>query len=1044
MAAHGRWLGGLAALATVLAHLGETPAQEQAVRQRSPYLRATQEDAELVDVAFVDPQRGWAVGDRGAIWSTVDGGSHWRIQHSGVTCKLECVQFLDAEHGWSAGGVQHPYTQTTRGVLLRTRDGGKSWAQDKGLLLPALKRVKFVSGSQGWALGNPSAMFPSGVFATENGGRTWTSLAGVANPGWLAGDFPDSRTGAIAGRSGTLAVARRRELQEARTAPFGLRGLWRLKLAGDGMGWLVGDGGLVLSTSDAGLTWQTPPRDPAEAIGSDFDWRALEVRGARIWVAGSPGTKVLHSADGGRTWEAFSTAQDLPIHGLSFADNLHGWAVGALGTILATDDGGRNWQRQRSGGTRAALLAMYSDAGTVPFELLSRLSANDGYLSAVELLNRRDQEPGQAVHVGLSDRAQAALVGAGASAAETAWGFPLRQAGLGLSAEQLVDGWDRANDGQGIERLEAHLVRQVRTWRPDIVLTHAASPRGDDRLGHVVNQIVLRAVEQAADVTRFPEQIGQMGLDAWQVKKVFGSLPPGQLGTINLNTAQVANRLGASLADYAAGPRGLIVDEYTPGPATLGFVLHVDTLPQGSGERDFFSGLTLHPSGEARRQLFDTGAQSIDLMKRVAQRHRNLKAILARPDQSESDQSRFGAQVGELTAGLDDTSAGQVIYQLARQYHRSGRWPMAVETFNLLAERYPEHPLAPAALVWLVQYWSSGEAAWRVAHTRPSHAMLASAIEPIELGPGSESLPRIGVARNASAEQSVAIGAGAQSGVVMAFDATIETDRPQRALAVGKLLQERNPAVVAEPEVRFPLAIAHRRQCEPRLAERHFTELTRARQHDGWWASAMFERWLTRPDQAPPKRVAHLAAGEKPRLDGRLDDDIWKKAKPLELRSALGDDADWTAVALVAYDQEYLYLALDCRQSAGGAYEPSGAPRPHDGDLARHDRVDFFIDIDRDFTTAYRLSIDHRGWTGDDCWGDLSWDPTWYVAAGGEKGHWTAEAAISFGELGGQPPSKQVWAFGVQRTVPGVGFQSWTTPAATSIVPEGFGYLMFE
>jgi len=575
-------------------------------------------------------------------------------------------------------------------------------------------------------------------------------------------------------------------------------------------------------------------------------------------------------------------------------------------------------------------------------------------------------------------------------------------------------------------------------------LTHAASPRGDDRLGHVVNQIVLRAVEQAADATRFPEQLGQMGLDAWQVKKVFGSLPPGQLGTLNLNTAQVANRLGASLADYAAGPRGLIVEEYTPSPTTLGFFLHVDTLPQGRGVHDFFSGITLHPAGEARRQLIETGAQSIDLMKRVAQRHRNLKAILARPDQSEADQARFGAQIGELTAGLDDNSAGQVIYQLARQYHRTGRWPMAAETFNLLADRHPEHPLAPAALVWLVQYWSSSEAAWRVAHTRPSHAILASAIEPVEFGPGAERLPRGGGAQKASAEQSVNIGAGARSGVVMAFDTTIETDRLQHAQAVGKLLQERNPAVVAEPEVRFPLAVAHRRQGEPRLAERHFVELTRARQHDGWWASAMFERWLTRPDQLPPKRVAHVATGEKPKLDGRLDDDIWKKAKPLELHSALGDDTDWTAVALVSYDQEYLYLALDCQQAAGGTYEPSSPPRPRDGDLAAHDRVDFFIDIDRDFTTAYRLSIDHRGWTGDDCWGDLSWDPTWYVAAGGEDGHWTAEAAISFSELGGQPPSKQVWAFGAQRTVPGVGFQSWTTPAATSIVPEGFGYLMFE
>jgi hypothetical protein len=33
---------------------------------------------------------------------------------------------------------------------------------------------------------------------------------------------------------------------------------------------------------------------------------------------------------------------------------------------------------------------------------------------------------------------------------------------------------------------------------------------------------------------------------------------------------------------------------------------------------------------------------------------------------------------------------------------------------------------------------------------------------------------------------------------------------------------------------------------------------------------------------------------------------------------------------------------------------------------------------------------------------------------------------------------------GVQRTVPGVGFQSWSHPAGVKIRPEGFGLLVFE
>ena len=42
------------------------------------------------------------------------------------------------------------------------------------------------------------------------------------------------------------------------------------------------------------------------------------------------------------------------------------------------------------------------------------------------------------------------------------------------------------------------------------------------------------------------------------------------------------------------------------------------------------------------------------------------------------------------------------------------------------------------------------------------------------------------------------------------------------------------------------------------------------------------------------------------------------------------------------------------------------------------------------------------------------------------------------------PKPNNVWAIGIQRIVPGVGFQSWNRPAAIDVMPEGFGYLLFR
>ena len=90
------------------------------------------DDAELTDVYFVDPDRGWTVGDRGVIWRTEDGGRIWKRQASQTTCRLESVCFLDAFRGWAVGGWIHPYTHVTTAVVLATRDGGQTWRRQRG------------------------------------------------------------------------------------------------------------------------------------------------------------------------------------------------------------------------------------------------------------------------------------------------------------------------------------------------------------------------------------------------------------------------------------------------------------------------------------------------------------------------------------------------------------------------------------------------------------------------------------------------------------------------------------------------------------------------------------------------------------------------------------------------------------------------------------------------------------------------------------------------------------------------------------------------
>ena len=666
-------------------------------------------------------------------------------------------------------------------------------------------------------------------------------------------------------------------------------------------------------------------------------------------------------------------------------------------------------------------MGLFAEPSRVPLELFAKLSGDEGYLGQVELIGRCDPGSADPDEVPIADRIHQAVVAVGGSGARTAWRFPLDQPGLTMGSEKILAAWDRANDGRARDLFEAHLVRQIRLWRPDVVVTEAASPLGNDPLGNLVNQAVVPAVELAADPTSYPEQITRVGLRPWKVKKVFTALEPGLRGTTNLATSELALHLGRSIAEVAARPRGLVGDRFNAAPETLGFNSVIDRVAQSARRNDFFTGIVLPAGGEARRELFEPSAGGVDLIKRLAQRSRNARAILERADDQTHQGVGLLAQLGDLTDGLAPDASAQILFQLAQRYYRTGRWSMAAETFEVLTGRYPSHPLARSATEWLMGYYSSDEAAWRVHGGQRRGVVQASA---------TELQPSANVVRASTP----------------ALDPAALEDRSGKAASLAKRIEETRPDLFARPTIGFPLAAVDRARGFPTQAERFYMISARGTRHDAWWACARGEQWLAQPNGVPPKPILDCAAAaQKPLLDGRLDDAVWQRAKPAKLQSPRGDDVDWPGVAMTAYDDEFLYLAVRCRKAPDTRYQTTDKPRPRDGDLSKHDRVDFFIDLDRDYVTYYRLSVDHRGWTGEGCWGDSSWDPTWFVAATTEDQDWTVEAAVPLEQLTGRFPNSQaVWAVGIQRTVPGVGFQSWSTPASTSVQPEGFGYLAFE
>ena len=63
------------------------------------------EDAGLHAVQFVDASEGWACGDDGAIWHSINGGKTWERQKTGTRASIRGVHFVNPYCGWAVGRI---------------------------------------------------------------------------------------------------------------------------------------------------------------------------------------------------------------------------------------------------------------------------------------------------------------------------------------------------------------------------------------------------------------------------------------------------------------------------------------------------------------------------------------------------------------------------------------------------------------------------------------------------------------------------------------------------------------------------------------------------------------------------------------------------------------------------------------------------------------------------------------------------------------------------------------------------------------------------
>ncbi|TWT78255.1 Ycf48-like protein precursor [Posidoniimonas polymericola] len=948
-------------------------------------------DAALRGVFFLDAQRGWAVGDHGVILGTEDGGRSWGRQATPVECPLSGVVFVDRRYGWAVGGVTTPFTHTSHGVLLHTDNGGYTWNVLPDPLLPRLRGVRFFSRTHGVAYGESSHASPSGVFETRDGGRHWEALHSEQAGDWLAAALPASGAGLLIGSSGEPAKING-AVVEPRT-PRHAGNLRAATLDADGRGWAAGDHSLLLKTENAGESWE------AVAAAGPIHWRDVTARKRRVWLVGSPGTLIASSEDDGENWRWRQTGVSTPLNAVAFADDRRGWAVGELGVILATDDGGEHWRAQRGGKLRCATLVVAPTVDAAPLELIAKVAAGEGYRTAA-LAAFADPTPWGPQQ----DRWREALTGCGASYAKLSSTLPLPRSAREASAAELQETLSGGSVDVASSQLTELVRRHLAMLRPDVVLVAPSSDRG-------ASQLVENAVLAAADGSPDPA-LQQLGLPAWKPKRVLRVARHRRDSRAGFSTSDFDPRLGTSLAQSVQKFQGLTTDRRAAPPARIGWTALAGGLAPSDANGDPLTGLVVERGGDARRPLTPPDPNGLAALKAVAAGQDAFQSLLS----DTAGGSEWANRVLQLTGGLGADAGAQRMLDLADAYRAAGQPRLAADTFYLLARRYPNHALAEHAIDWMLRYYCSSETACHMQaayEQRQKKAPLANITATLP-AQADEWSPHLTLA-----------------------------DHQARALTLADYVEQARPVLFSDPRLRLALAAAAREQGQAERGALLLAALGKSSTAEPFRRCVQAEDWLAekRPTLAKPTLQATRAA-ERPLLDGRLDEPFWQTGPQGSADPAPAADAGGAAVR-IAIDDDFLYLAVAADKLPGGAYPADDAARPRDADLRGYDRVVLRLDVDRDYATAFELSVDCRGWTHDACWGDAAWNPNWYVASVSGESGWSVEAAVPLKELGLDAPPTGAWAFSLQRHSPGRAPQAWTNAAAEDNTPDAYGLLVF-
>lgn len=250
-----------------------------------------------------------------------------------VTGDMNAILFVNDTLGFIAGGEKYTSTE-----ILTTSDGGKNWSlfSSTDNDSKAIYSLAY-DGNTVYAVG-----FDGKIYIRDQAGISWQKIQTPAWEWFQQIRFTAPGQGFITGGEGYRAgrIYRTDGAGNISLVDSFEFELVDIRFAGPQKGYACGYGA-VLQTEDGGASWHLLN------VKGDF-FRSISCIGSEhVWIAGYNGS-IIHSDDGGKNWQRQRDGNNpllkkYRLRSILFKDQRAGYAAGDDGILLKTTDGGEHW-----------------------------------------------------------------------------------------------------------------------------------------------------------------------------------------------------------------------------------------------------------------------------------------------------------------------------------------------------------------------------------------------------------------------------------------------------------------------------------------------------------------------------------------------------------------------------------------------------------------------------------------------------------------------------------------------------------------------------